>query len=171
MCLCMKWRDTVHGCMMCTQNVCRDGNSFTWHQPCNNQTALQVHHFGGYWRVKIQTDIRYNYIRIFTIHLNLFRGRGKGVKRLQTYIRSISQFAIHLKLFIIKLIINQLIMSNINQTWYIYVCMFAGDNPLRTIVRFLAPCVAVSGMYTISLARLCFPVCTIVLSSCRLPPR
>ena len=26
----------------------RDGSSFTWHQPRNNQTALKVHHFDGY---------------------------------------------------------------------------------------------------------------------------
>ena len=58
------------------------------------------------------------YIGKFAIHLKLFRGRGKGVK-LQTYTRSVSRFTIHLKHFIIKLIkliINQLIMSNLNQT-------------------------------------------------------
>ena len=26
----------------------QDGSSFTWHQPCNNQTVLYVHHFGSY---------------------------------------------------------------------------------------------------------------------------
>ena len=26
----------------CTQNLRRDGSSFTWHQICNNQTALSV---------------------------------------------------------------------------------------------------------------------------------
>ena len=26
----------------------RDGSSFTWRQPCNNQTALYVYHLGGY---------------------------------------------------------------------------------------------------------------------------
>ena len=31
-----------------TQNVRRDGSSITWYQPCNNQTALYVHHFGGF---------------------------------------------------------------------------------------------------------------------------
>ena len=36
------WSDTVNWCMVvwCTQNLRRDGSSFTWHQPCNNQTAL-----------------------------------------------------------------------------------------------------------------------------------
>ena len=43
---------------LCTQNVCRDGISFTWHQPCNNKTALQVHHFGGYLKRAIKG---YNY--------------------------------------------------------------------------------------------------------------
>ena len=32
----------------CTQNVYQNGSSLTWHQPCNNQTALSVYHFGGY---------------------------------------------------------------------------------------------------------------------------
>ena len=33
--------DTVNWCMVvwCSQNLCLDGSSFTWHQPCNNQTA------------------------------------------------------------------------------------------------------------------------------------
>ena len=30
----------------CTQNVHRYCSSFMWHQPCNNQTVLQVYHFG-----------------------------------------------------------------------------------------------------------------------------
>ena len=34
--------NTVNWCLVawCTQNVCRDGSSFTLHQPHNNQTAL-----------------------------------------------------------------------------------------------------------------------------------
>ena len=43
----------------CTQNDYQGGNSFTWHQPCNNQTALYVHHFGGYSKtccVQLVTD-------------------------------------------------------------------------------------------------------------------
>ena len=37
-----EWSDTVNWCMVLwrPQNVGRDGSSFTWHQPCNNQTAL-----------------------------------------------------------------------------------------------------------------------------------
>ena len=31
--------------LWCKQNVPRDDGSFTRHQPCNNQTALYVHHF------------------------------------------------------------------------------------------------------------------------------
>ena len=27
-------------------------NTFTWQQPCNNQTALSVHHFGGYYETR-----------------------------------------------------------------------------------------------------------------------
>ena len=44
------WSATVNWCMVvwCTQNVCRDGSSFTWHQPCNNQIALSAHHLSGY---------------------------------------------------------------------------------------------------------------------------
>ena len=33
----------------CTQNLPRDGSSFSWHQPCNNQIVLSVHHFAGYY--------------------------------------------------------------------------------------------------------------------------
>ena len=36
--LCMKWCDTVHGCMVYTEHA--DDSSFTWHQPGNNQTVL-----------------------------------------------------------------------------------------------------------------------------------
>ena len=43
--LCMKWRDVMHGCMVYTVRT-EDGSSFEWHQPCNNQTALQLHHLG-----------------------------------------------------------------------------------------------------------------------------
>ena len=28
--------------------TCRNGSSFTWHQPCNNRKVLQVHHSGRY---------------------------------------------------------------------------------------------------------------------------
>ena len=44
------WSDTVNWCMVewCTQNLHQDSSNFTWHQPCNNQRALSVHHFGGY---------------------------------------------------------------------------------------------------------------------------
>ena len=31
-----------------THDSRRDGSSLTWHQLCNNQTELSVHHFGGY---------------------------------------------------------------------------------------------------------------------------
>ena len=34
--------------MYCVHRSLREGNSFTWHQLCNKQTALYVHHFGGY---------------------------------------------------------------------------------------------------------------------------
>ena len=45
-----EWSDTVNWHMVewCTQNLCWDGSSFTWHQLCNNQTVLSVHHFSGY---------------------------------------------------------------------------------------------------------------------------
>ena len=45
-----EWSDTVNWCMVerCTQNLRRDDSSFTWHQPCNNERALSIHHFGGY---------------------------------------------------------------------------------------------------------------------------
>ena len=35
----LEWSDIVNWCMAvwCTQNLRRDGNSFTWYQPCNNQ--------------------------------------------------------------------------------------------------------------------------------------
>ena len=41
----------------CTQNVCRDGSSFTWHQPYNNQ----VGHFDGY------SKTRYKKLRLLLI--------------------------------------------------------------------------------------------------------
>ena len=46
----VEWSDIVNWCMVVwyTQNVRRDASSFTWHQPCNNQTALCVLHFSGY---------------------------------------------------------------------------------------------------------------------------
>ena len=41
--------DTVNWRMVvwCTQNVPRDGSSFTWRQPCNNQIALRWIYSGG----------------------------------------------------------------------------------------------------------------------------
>ena len=43
-----EWRDTVNWCtVVWSQNMCRDGSSFMWHQPCNNQMALWVHLLDG----------------------------------------------------------------------------------------------------------------------------
>ena len=40
---------TWHGAWLCgAHRTCQDSSSFKWHQPRNNQTALQVHHFSGY---------------------------------------------------------------------------------------------------------------------------
>ena len=38
----------------CIQNLRWDGSRFTWHQPCNSQIALSVHHFGGYPKMSAQ---------------------------------------------------------------------------------------------------------------------
>ena len=43
--LCVKWRDMVHGCMVYTKSAPRR-QQFHVALPRNNQTALQVHHFG-----------------------------------------------------------------------------------------------------------------------------
>ena len=44
----MKWHcNLVHGCMVYTELAPKQQH-FTWHQPCNNQRALPVHHFRGY---------------------------------------------------------------------------------------------------------------------------
>ena len=40
----VKWRMVV----WCAQNVRQKRQRFAWHQPCNNQIALSVHHFNGY---------------------------------------------------------------------------------------------------------------------------
>ena len=45
--LCMKCRGMAHGCMVSTERAETAAVSLTWHQPRNNQTALQVHYFGG----------------------------------------------------------------------------------------------------------------------------
>ena len=47
------WSGTVNWCIIvwCAENVHWDGSSFTKHQPCNNQTALWVHHFDGYSKI------------------------------------------------------------------------------------------------------------------------
>ena len=39
----------VNWCIVarCIENVGQDGSSLTWHQPCNNQTALYRYYFGG----------------------------------------------------------------------------------------------------------------------------
>ena len=52
--LCLKWYDMVHG-LYCAHRMCRDGNSFIWHQPCNNQTVLYVHHCCGYSKCPIKS--------------------------------------------------------------------------------------------------------------------
>ena len=53
--LCMKWCDVMHGCMVYTECT-EDGSSFEWHQPCNNQTALQLHHLGGHSRHAVKSS-------------------------------------------------------------------------------------------------------------------
>ena len=35
-------------CLYAVHRTHRDGSSFTWHQQCNNQIAVSVHHCGGY---------------------------------------------------------------------------------------------------------------------------
>ena len=48
-----KWTDTVNWCMVvwCIQHVRWNSSSLTWHQPCDNQTALYVHHFSRYKKI------------------------------------------------------------------------------------------------------------------------
>ena len=64
MLLWMKWHyKLVHGWMVYTELAPRRQH-FTWHQPCNNQRVLPVHHFRGYTRYKriqslIQNHMRY----------------------------------------------------------------------------------------------------------------
>ena len=44
----MKWhRNLVHGWMVYTE-LAPKRQHFTWHQPCNNHSALPVHHFCEY---------------------------------------------------------------------------------------------------------------------------
>ena len=45
-----EWNNTINWCMVvwCALNLSWDGSSFTWHQPCNKQIALSVHHLSGY---------------------------------------------------------------------------------------------------------------------------
>ena len=43
----------------CTQNLRRDGSSFTWHQPCNNQRALSVHHRYKRTQLLIENHMRH----------------------------------------------------------------------------------------------------------------
>ena len=47
-----EWNDIVNWCMVawCAHNLHQDGSSFRWHQPCNNQIVLSLHHFVGYWK-------------------------------------------------------------------------------------------------------------------------
>ena len=35
--------------------TCQDGYSFRWHQPYSNQTVLQLHHLGGYIKLRCKT--------------------------------------------------------------------------------------------------------------------
>ena len=35
-------------CLYSVHRTRRDGSSFMWHQQCNNQIAVSVHHCGGY---------------------------------------------------------------------------------------------------------------------------
>ena len=43
----------------CTQNLRRDGSSFMWHQPCNNQIALSITPFR--WILKIRAMKEYSH--------------------------------------------------------------------------------------------------------------
>ena len=42
------WSDVAWCWLYGVHRTRRDGNSFEWHQPHNNQTALQLHRLGGY---------------------------------------------------------------------------------------------------------------------------
>ena len=44
-----------HGCMVYTERA-ETAAVFTRHQPCNNQTALYVHKFGGYSKRDIKSN-------------------------------------------------------------------------------------------------------------------
>ena len=56
-----EWSDTVTWCVVewSAQNLRRDGSSFTWHQPCNNQRALSVHHFRGNLKIRATKRIQW----------------------------------------------------------------------------------------------------------------
>ena len=62
-CVVEQWHcKLVHGSVWCKQNVRRDNSSFTWYQPCNNQT---VHHFGGYSKTRFKSySLMQNHMRV-----------------------------------------------------------------------------------------------------------
>ena len=47
--LCMKWLEMCYGAWLYgVHRMPQDGSSFEWHQPCKNQTVMQLHHLGEY---------------------------------------------------------------------------------------------------------------------------
>ena len=53
--LCMKWRDMVHGCMVCPELAETPAVSRGTMRPCNDQTALSVHRLDGYLKRAVKS--------------------------------------------------------------------------------------------------------------------
>ena len=76
--------DTVNWCIVewCTHNLRRDGGSFTWHQPCNNQIPLSGAPFG--WILKIRAIKGYS-----QSHIRHDRNESARQQRIALYIKTI----------------------------------------------------------------------------------
>ena len=82
----MKWLcNLVHGCMVHTELAPRRQH-FTWHQPCNNQRTLPVHHFRDQYTTSV--DINTCYYRIQSLvqnHRRHVRSESAGEQRIVLY--------------------------------------------------------------------------------------
>ena len=90
---------TVNWCMVvwlwCTQNVCQDSSNFTWHQPCNNQTALYCK-----YTTSVNVMVRNALCKATLIqsHIGLECNRSAQKQRMALYICHCEALRAHLKM-------------------------------------------------------------------------
>ena len=65
----------------CTQNLRRDGSSFTWDKPCSSQRVLSVHHFRGNFKIRVTKRLH----SLIQNHMRHVRSESAREQRIALY--------------------------------------------------------------------------------------